>query len=176
MEAPVSNKAPIPAPPAAATLAALASLASLASFAPRSAHAASAARAAAATLAALVSLASLASLAPRSAHAAPAAALAVDNALQACLAVRPGLRTATGGILLQDIALDVKQPLGACGCTSAMLDYRTEVVLEGGRSSPLQQGRFGATSSGTRTLTLASDTRLVGDRPIALSLHCAPAD
>jgi hypothetical protein len=154
----------------------LAAPVSLMSLAPRSAHAASAARAAAATLAALMSLMSLMSLAPRSVHAAPAAALAVDNALQACLAVRPGLRTATGGMLLQDIALDVKQPVGACGCTSAVLGYRAEVVLEGGQRSPLQQGRFGATSSGTRTLTLASDIRLVGDRPIALSLHCAPAD
>jgi hypothetical protein len=150
MEAPVSNKAVIPAAPAPwATVA---------------------------TLAALVSQVLLVSLAPGSVRAAPAAALAIDNPLQACLAVRPGLRTATGGMLLQDISLDVKQPVGACGCTSAVLGYRAEVVLEGGRRSPLQQGRFGATSSGTRTLTLASDTRLVGDRPIALSLHCAPAD
>ncbi|ANN80680.1 hypothetical protein BAU07_21845 [Bordetella flabilis] len=121
-------------------------------------------------------MAALVALAPGSAHAAPVAPLTLDNPLQACLAIRPGLRTTTGGMLLQDIALDVNKPVGACGCTSAMLDYRAEVVLEGGRRSALQQGRFGATSSGTRTLTLASDTRLVGDRPIALSLHCAPAD
>lgn len=102
-----------------------------------------------------------------------AGAVTVDNGLQACVAIRPGTRTVEHGMLLQGVTLEVSKPIGECGCKSAIMGYASRVVLDGGARSLLLQGRLNAAKSGARTLPLASDATLAGDRPIALSFECA---
>jgi hypothetical protein len=105
-----------------------------------------------------------------------AGALTVENPLQACIAVQPGLRDVEHGVALQRITLDVRKPIGACGCKSAILSYATHVVLDGGARSLLLQGRLNARDSGPRTLPLASDATLAGERPVVLSFDCVAPD
>ncbi|AOB30021.1 hypothetical protein AKI39_03950 [Bordetella sp. H567] len=105
-----------------------------------------------------------------------AGTVTVDNRLQACVVIQAGTRTAERGLLLQEITLDVRKPIGECGCKSAVMGYASRVVLEGGARSLLLQGRLNARQSGPRSLPLASDATLVGDRPIALSFECAAPD
>ncbi|MBO1114003.1 DUF2195 family protein [Bordetella petrii] len=102
--------------------------------------------------------------------------LKVDNALAACVDVRPGMRATTDGQVLLQAGLDVRQPIGRCGCKSAIAAYTSQVELDGGRRGFLQRGALGVKQSGARTLTLASDEKLLGDRNVVLSLRCAAPD
>lgn len=129
---------------------------------------ADAARLVAATLVA----AALAGAAPARA----AGALTVDNRLAACVAIQPGLRGVEHGIALQRITLDVRKPIGECGCKSAVMGYAAHTVLDGGGRGLLLQGRLNARQSGPRTLPLASDATLASDRPVVLSFDCAAPD
>jgi hypothetical protein len=105
-----------------------------------------------------------------------AGALTVENPLQECMAARTGLRSVEHGISLQHITLDVKKPIGDCGCKSAVVSYVSWIVLEGAHRTPLLQGRLGVRQSGPRTLPLASDATLIGDRPLVLSFDCMAPD
>jgi len=100
----------------------------------------------------------------------------IRNPLAECMQAQPGLRSVERGLVLQDVALQVSRPVGECGCKSALVAYRASVALADGAESVVQSGVFGALRSGTRTLALASDTQVVGERPVTLSLGCAPAD
>ncbi|MBO9356838.1 DUF2195 family protein [Bordetella petrii] len=100
----------------------------------------------------------------------------VENALAACVDVRPGMRATTDGQVLLQAGLDVKQSIGRCGCKSAIATYTSQVELDGGQRGFLQSGSLHVKQSGTRTLTLASDEKLVGDRSMVLSLGCARPD
>lgn len=112
--------------------------------------------------------------APAPAHA--AGALTVENPLQECVAARPGLRGVEHGILLQQITLDVRKPIGECGCKSAVMSYVSWIVLDGKHRTPLLQGRIGVRQPGPRTLPLASDATLIGDRALVLSFDCMAPD
>ncbi|MCD0505840.1 DUF2195 family protein [Bordetella petrii] len=105
-----------------------------------------------------------------------AGAVKVENALAQCVAVQPGMRTVTDGQLLLQADLEVKQSIGRCGCKSAIATYTSRVELEGQHRSFLQSGSIAIKQSGSRTLTLASDDQLVGDRTVVLSLGCAAPD
>jgi hypothetical protein len=102
--------------------------------------------------------------------------LTIENPLQACVQVQAGTRAVDRGVVLQDITLDIRKPIGECGCKSAVLGYASHVVMEGGGRSLLQQGRFGARQSGPRAIALASDPQLIGGRPVVLSLDCMAPD
>ena len=123
-------------------------------------------------LAAAIAAALLIVAAP--AHA--AGGVTLENRLQACVAIQPGMRTVEHGVALQGVTLDVRKPIGDCGCQSAIMSYAAHVVLEGGTRSLLQQGRLNAAKSGPRTVVLASDTTLAGNRPVALSFECAATE
>ncbi|WP_254926217.1 DUF2195 family protein [Bordetella genomosp. 11] len=105
-----------------------------------------------------------------------AGAVTVENSLRACVAIQPGTRTVEHGVLLQGVALDVRKPIGECGCKSAIASYTSRVVLDNDSRVLLLAGRLNAGKSGQRTLPLASDATLAGDRPIALSFECAPPE
>lgn len=105
-----------------------------------------------------------------------AGSVKVENALAACVDVRPGLRSTADGQLLLRADLEVKQSIGRCGCKSAIATYSSEVVMEGGYRSFLQRGNLRVRESGARTLTLASDAGLAGERGVVLSLGCAAPD
>ncbi|SRR5690606_31284312 len=105
-----------------------------------------------------------------------AGAIKVENALAACVDVQPGMRATTDGQVLLQAALDVKQSIGRCGCKSAIATYASHVELDDGHRSFLQRGALRVKQSGARTLTLASDEKLVGDRNVVLSLGCAAPD
>jgi len=100
----------------------------------------------------------------------------VENALAACVDVRPGLRSTADGQLLLRADLQLKQSIGRCGCKSAIATYTSQAVLEGGHRSFLQRGSLRVRESGARTLTLASDAGLAGEGGIVLSLGCAAPD
>ncbi|HTK02728.1 MAG TPA: DUF2195 family protein [Bordetella sp.] len=104
-----------------------------------------------------------------------AGGVTLENRLQACVAIQPDMRTVEHGVALQGVTLDVRKPIGECGCKSAIMSYASQVVLAGGARSPLQQGQLNAAGSGPRTVVLASDTTLVADRPLTLTFECAPA-
>lgn len=120
---------------------------------------------------AIAAACALAILAATPAHA--AGAVTVDNSLGACVAIQVGTRTVEQGVPLQAVMLDVKKPIGECGCKSAIMGYASRVALEGGARSVLLQGRVNARRSGAHTLPLASDATLAGERPITLSFECA---
>lgn len=103
-------------------------------------------------------------------------AIRLDNALAQCVDLRPGPRTTSEGQVLLQAQLDVKQSIGHCGCKSAIATYTAQVELEGGQQGFLQSGSLRIRESGARTLTLASDAKLVGDRAVVLSLGCARPD
>lgn len=114
-----------------------------------------------------------------------AGAVTVDNPLQACMAVQLGTRTIDRGVLLQALTLDTRKPVGACGCKSAIVGYTARVLLDGGARGLLLQGRLNtradatteaATGATPRTLPLAADATLAGDRPVTLSFECAAPD
>lgn len=105
-----------------------------------------------------------------------AGSITLENALAACVDVRPGMRTTTDGQVLMQAGLDVKQSIGRCGCKSAIATYTSRVELDGGQRSFLQSGSLRVKQSGTHTLTLASDEKLVGDGNVVLSLGCAAPD
>ncbi|MBV7483534.1 DUF2195 family protein [Bordetella sp. BOR01] len=100
----------------------------------------------------------------------------LENALAACVDVQPGMRATTDGQVLLQAGLQVKQSIGSCGCKSAIATYTSRVELEGGHRSFLQSGALRVKQSGSHTLTLASDEKLVGDRDVVLSLGCAAPD
>ncbi|WP_459615757.1 DUF2195 family protein [Bordetella sp. 2513F-2] len=102
--------------------------------------------------------------------------VSVENPLQACVAVQPGLQTQEQGVLLQQVDLQVARPIGECGCKSALMGYTASVVLDGDARSATQSGVVNARRSGARTLPLATDAALVGDRPVVLALSCATPD
>lgn len=105
-----------------------------------------------------------------------AGSIKLENALAACVAVSPGMRTTTDGQVLIQAGLDVKQSIGRCGCKSAIATYTSRVELDDGQRGFLQSGALRIKQSGTHTLTLASDEALVGDRDVVLSLGCAAPD
>ncbi|HYG42193.1 MAG TPA: DUF2195 family protein [Bordetella sp.] len=105
-----------------------------------------------------------------------AGSIKLENALAACVDVRPGMRTTTDGQVLLQAGLDLKQSIGRCGCKSAIATYTSQVELDGGHRSFLQSGALRVKQSGPHTLTLASDEKLVGDRNVVLSLGCAAPD
>lgn len=96
----------------------------------------------------------------------------VDNALAQCVELRPGVRTTTAQQVMLEVDLDVKKSIGECGCKSAISTYTSEVQMQAGHRSFLQHGVLAIQHSGVRTLTLASDEQLLGDRGIVLSLGC----
>lgn len=113
--------------------------------------------------------------------AAPAASQAagpvdIRNDLAQCVQVQPGLRSIENGLVLQQLTLQVDKSIGQCGCKSALAAYRATVTLDGGTQSFTQSGVFPIMKSGTRVLPLASDPQVVGDRAMAMTLSCAPAD
>lgn len=112
-------------------------------------------------------------LAPALAAAGP---LRVENRLAECVRVQPGLRSVEHNVVLQQFDLTVVRPIGDCGCKSALVAYQASIVYEDGARGASQSGVFGAMRSGPRTLPLASDAALLGERPVALGLGCAPAD
>ena len=105
-----------------------------------------------------------------------AGSVKLENALAACVDVRPGMRTTTDGQVLMQAGLDVKQSIGRCGCKSAIATYTSRVELDGGQRSFLQSGSLRIKQSGSHTLTLASDEQLAGDGNVVLSLGCAAPD
>lgn len=100
----------------------------------------------------------------------------VDNALAQCVALKPSAQTTVDQQLMAQVQLNVMKPIGECGCKSAIATYTSEVVLEGGHRSFLQQGAVLVKSSATQTWTLASSVQLVGDRELVLALACAGPD
>ncbi|WP_232467690.1 DUF2195 family protein [Bordetella genomosp. 9] len=105
-----------------------------------------------------------------------AGSLTVENGLAACMTVQTGARTTAHGTTLLDVTLDIRKPIGECGCTSAIVAYAAYANAEGGARSLLLQGRIGARKSGPISLPLAADATLIGDRPATLSLGCAAPD
>jgi len=98
-----------------------------------------------------------------------------ENALKACVDIKSGSPSTANGQLVLPTTMDVKQIIAECGCKSAVASY-TSQVQRNGYLSLLQSGTFSLWQSGTHTLTLASDSELVGDSGIVLTLGCAPPD
>lgn len=98
-----------------------------------------------------------------------------ENALAACVDIRPGLPTSENGQFTLQVTLDVKRIIAECGCKSAVSSYASFAQRDGYRSF-LQSGVLSLGQSGMRTLTLASDSELVGGGDIVLVLGCALPD
>ncbi|WP_260986118.1 DUF2195 family protein [Bordetella genomosp. 13] len=123
---------------------------------------------------AAASLPALLALAPAASQA--AGPVNIKNALAECVQVAPGVRSAEHNLVLQQLTLQVGKSIGQCGCKSALASYRATVKLDGGTQSFTQSGVFPIMKSGERTLVLASDPQVVGDRAMEVTLSCAPAD
>ncbi|MHC5232972.1 DUF2195 family protein [Brucella sp. LJL56] len=106
------------------------------------------------------------------AGAADAGGIAFENKLAGCV-------TVTGEkAVVKEAAISVKtrfqfhKPIGDCGCFSARAVYTSSVDI-GGERELLQQGIIVSNKNMTKTLVLASDVTLVGDRTIHVQLNCA---
>jgi hypothetical protein len=95
-----------------------------------------------------------------------------QNELSACLTVKAGKTLATQDIVLAKTTIQLNKPIGECGCKSALASYASSVET-GGVQETLQDGLIGLMSGGSKTLVVATQPALVGDKNVTVRLSCA---
>jgi hypothetical protein len=106
-----------------------------------------------------------------SAAAAHADQVVFQNELSACVTIKKIGVTAQSNVVLANTHLQLRKPIGECGCLSALASY-TSYVNRGGVQQVLQAGLVGLASSGEKTFVLASDPALVANMEIQVRLAC----
>ncbi|MBT0960463.1 DUF2195 family protein [Denitromonas iodatirespirans] len=80
---------------------------------------------------------------------------AMDNRLADCVDLVPRSLRVEHGSLWLDADATVIQPIGACGCVSAMAGYHS-LVLQGGRQILLHRGEVNLKSGGLKAFDLGA--------------------
>ena len=108
--------------------------------------------------------------------------IVVDNALSNCLGVEPVNQVVQGQQVQQILAIDVKQSIGYCGCTSAQVSVYSDlknISKQADQANPsvgahqsLAQTPLVIKQSGQYVVQLGSLAQLSEQAEIVLSLRC----
>jgi len=104
--------------------------------------------------------------------------VAVANHLSACVALEQKRISTLDNLVVLDVRLVVKRPIGECGCFSASMTY-TSFFTQGRAKEVLQQGQINTLQAGARKLVLSSGPGLSPKMPlnialVNLELACTP--
>jgi hypothetical protein len=94
------------------------------------------------------------------------------NDLSACVEIRRVDIVPYSNLVLAKTMIEVREPIGRCGCSSALASYSSGVDRDG-LSQELQHGLLGLTSTGEKLLVLSMEPSLVSRQRITVSLGCA---
>src|SRR5690606_21514801 len=89
--------------------------------------------------------------------------LNISNALSACVTIHITDTSIHANMLLANTVLQLRKPIGECGCRSALVSYDS-VTSVNTAQQVLQNGLIGINKSGSKTLVLASEQALVADK------------
>lgn len=93
------------------------------------------------------------------------------NELHPCVTIE-AIRTWTeSNIVLATALIQLRKPIGECGCLSALATYASSVDRGKARQT-LQEGVIGLKSGGEKTLVLATEPALISDKTITVRLSC----
>ncbi|MEJ5023087.1 DUF2195 family protein [Ochrobactrum vermis] len=98
--------------------------------------------------------------------------IAFENKLAACVTVTGEKSVVKANVLSVKAHFQIHKPIGDCGCFSARVAYSSSIDMEGVPEF-LQQGIIPINKDAVKTLVLASEASLVGDREINVQLVCA---
>ncbi|WP_273772535.1 DUF2195 family protein [Brucella intermedia] len=98
--------------------------------------------------------------------------VAFENKLAACVTVTGEKPVINANFISVKTRFQLHKPIGNCGCFSARAIYTSSIDIEG-LPEFLQQGIIPINRDAVKTLVLASDASLVGDRKISVQLTCA---
>jgi hypothetical protein len=115
----------------------------------------------------------LAAMLGGTAFAGEADSIAFDNELAACVTAATTKITTQANIVSAHMNFQVHQPVGACGCMSALATYTSSVEVEGVRQVT-QQGIVAIREGGPKTLVLATAPALIAGRKVQVRLACTP--
>ncbi|WP_227814808.1 DUF2195 family protein [Nitrogeniibacter aestuarii] len=94
----------------------------------------------------------------------------IQSWLAECADIAPkGVRVENARVMF-DADFVVKQPIGVCGCMSAIAGYHS-IVVEGGKENLVQRGHFDLMSSGAKTFDLGPVVK--GDASRVVRFMCA---
>ena len=101
--------------------------------------------------------------------------LEVDNSLSDCLYIaNHGIRDKSGTLHMA-AKLDSKQPIGYCGCKSALVSYRT-YMIENKEAHQINTGTFNSLDLDIDTIELTKLNDAKEDQTLKLSLGCAGSE
>ena len=94
------------------------------------------------------------------------------NELLQCVTIETTGIWTESNLVLANTLIQIRKPIGECGCLSALAAYASSVDREKTRQT-LQEGVIGLKSGGEKTLVLATEPALVADKKITVRLSCA---
>lgn len=98
----------------------------------------------------------------------------VKNDLSACVTLNVGEIQTDANIVSVSTTIRLRQPIGACGCMSALATYNSSAENTGVREV-LQEAIVSLRKEGTKTFILAADPALIAGKTVQIHLRCARA-
>ncbi|TSP11676.1 DUF2195 family protein [Cupriavidus campinensis] len=95
-----------------------------------------------------------------------------QNDLSACVAIKETKTATASNVVLANTTIQLRKPIGECGCLSALATYTSSVNRAGVRQI-LQEGLVGLKSGGEKSLVLATEPALVTNKAVQVRLACA---
>lgn len=99
----------------------------------------------------------------------------LQNALSRCIEIESTKTYVSGQALFVTLAFKTVASTAECGCKSKLSAY-TVYAKSDGYDSFMIEGKVLFQQSGKLELPLSTDTQIVADRPLLLSLSCAQPD
>ena len=99
----------------------------------------------------------------------------INNQLAECVEVSHVKMDKLENVPVMLLDLNVKTPISACGCKSALGIFSVYAMRQGYKS-PLISGKVGLTKSGAKYLPLATEKELLGLGRLEVSFSCALPD
>lgn len=93
------------------------------------------------------------------------------NELHQCVTIETTGTWTESNLALANTLIQLRKPIGKCGCLSALATYASNVDRGKARQT-LHEGLIGLKSSGERTLVLATEPALAADEKITVRLSC----
>ncbi|MCH4538654.1 DUF2195 family protein [Ochrobactrum sp. A-1] len=106
------------------------------------------------------------------AGAADAGGIAFENKLASCVTVKNEPPVSNANAITVITRFQIHKSIGNCGCFSARATYTSSIDIDGVQEV-LQQGVLLIDEDAVKTLIIASEARLAGDRKIKVKLNCA---
>lgn len=99
----------------------------------------------------------------------------INNQLAECVEINSVASDKQNSIPVMSFDLNVKSPISACGCKSALGAFSVYALREGYKSY-LIGGKIGLAKAGKKYLPLATDKGLVGQGKLEVNFSCALPD